>query len=190
MIEVKYNFKVSITEDVLRKIEVITSDFKEEFSGFLIGKINHSSIEINDIIFPKQTIGATSVDIDAKDVLELRKDKRWKDLLGMWHSHVSMGTFWSSGEGDESHIKFLSQEKECSLFIVSSFSLTISFILFSMKLLKEIMLDSTRECSSRYFFTIRCFSVFIFIFCTFNYFILQSCNRRWFSLFQVLFFLS
>lgn len=119
-IEVNIGFNVHIKESLLRKIEVIVSEFKSEIGGFLIGKIKDNSIEITDIIFPKQTVGATSVDIDAEDVIPLRKDPRWKDLLGFWHSHLSMGTFWSGQGGDESHIRFLSQDKDISVFIVSS----------------------------------------------------------------------
>ena len=43
-----------------------------------------------------------------------------------------------------------------SLSIVSEISLTISCILCSIKLLKEVILDSTKECSFRYFFTTKC----------------------------------
>ena len=120
-IDVVVNFNVKIKEDILRKIEVIVSEFPQELSGFLIGKFKDENIFIEDIIFPKQTVSGASVDIDAKDVIPLRNDPRWKKLLGLWHSHVSMGTFWSGGEGDESHIRFLSQDKPLSVFIVSSF---------------------------------------------------------------------
>jgi len=121
MIDVIVKFNVNIPDALIRKLEVIVSEFKSELGGFIIGKVNEDSIDINDIIFPNQTVGSTSVDIDAKDVLKLRNDSRWKDLLGFWHSHLTMGTFFSSGNnGDESHIRFLSQDKHLSVFIVSS----------------------------------------------------------------------
>ena len=122
-IQVKVNFSVNIKEPLLRKIEVIVSEFKSEIGGFIIGKVKGESIEITDIIFPKQIVSGSSVDIDPKDVLPLRNDPRWKDLLGFWHSHVNIGTFWSQGQdGDESHIRFLSQDKDISLFMVSSYN--------------------------------------------------------------------
>ena len=121
-VDVKINFKVKIKYDILSKIEVIVSGFHSELSGFLIGKVKDDLITIEDIIFPKQTVSGASVDIDAKDVIPLRNDPRWKNMLGLWHSHVSMGTFWSQGEGDESHIRFLSQDKDLTVFIVSSYN--------------------------------------------------------------------
>ena len=116
------DIKVKIEEKLLRKLEVIVSDFHLEVSGFLIGSFKDNNIILNDIIFPKQEVSGASVDIKPEDVLPLRNDKRWKDVIGLWHSHCNMQTFWSGGEGDESHIKFLSQAKNVTVFIVSSFN--------------------------------------------------------------------
>ena len=120
--KVTYKFKLTIKEEVLKKMEVITSEYHNELAGLLFGTISKDEININDIIFPPQVVGAGSVDIDEKDILKIRKDNpNWKNFIGLWHSHRSMGTFWSGGEGDESHIKFLSNGKDISVFIVSSF---------------------------------------------------------------------
>ena len=81
------DLKVRIAEKLLNKIEVITSDFNMEVSGFLIGKIKDDRIIIKDIIFPKQVVTGDSVDIEAKDILPLRNDPRWNNVLGLWHSH-------------------------------------------------------------------------------------------------------
>lgn len=116
------DLKVRIAEKLLNKIEVITSDFNMEVSGFLIGKIKDDRIIIKDIIFPKQVVTGDSVDIEAKDILPLRNDPRWNNVLGLWHSHCHMTPFFSGSEGDESHIKFISDAKDVSVFIVSAFN--------------------------------------------------------------------
>ncbi len=120
-IEVKFTFKVKIEDKVLKKMEVITSDYQNELAGFLFGSVSDGEIVIKDIVFPPQEVSPTSVDIEDKDVLKLRRNNpNWKNLLGMWHSHGNMTSFWSGGDGDESHIKFLSSDKDITVFIVSS----------------------------------------------------------------------
>ena len=118
----EYKLKVNIKEEVLDKIKTITYELKDEFAGFLFGEVKGGIITINDIQFPKQQVTGGSVDLDMPSVLEMRKNNpNWDKLLGLWHSHGNLSAFFSAGEGDESHIKFISNGKDLTLFIVTSY---------------------------------------------------------------------
>ena len=119
----KYELSLLIKEDVLEKIEQITRELKSEFGGLLFGFTQDNNIIIDDIKFPLQEVSSSSVDFDEKSILKIRKEsKDWDKFLGMWHSHNSMGAFFSQGfEADDSHIEFISNGKDITVFIVSSY---------------------------------------------------------------------
>ena len=125
---IKSDVRINIEKKILDKIEVIVEHFDKEFGGLLVGEVKDGDIVINNIIFPKQEVSGASVDIDSKDLIQTRKQYKdiWGNILGFWHSHLSMGTFWSGTRGnnncngDEQHIHIISHAKEFSVFIVSS----------------------------------------------------------------------
>jgi len=121
--EIEIDFEVTIEQDVLDQIEVITSEYENELGALLLGEITKEGVHVDGLIYPKQSVSKSAVDIEAKDYLKARKEneKDWKRVIGFWHSHNTMSSFWSSGDED-GHIKLMGSAKDLSVFIVSSYS--------------------------------------------------------------------
>lgn len=119
--DVEFDLNVTVDKKVMEKIEYVISEYNNELGGFMFGEVDGKNIKINDLKFPNQTVGASSVDIDMKDMVKFRgkNSKIWGKLIGFWHSHVKMGVFWSGTDMNE-HIKLLGEKKPISVFIVSS----------------------------------------------------------------------
>jgi len=97
-----------------------THNYKEEICGWLLGETNETGIHVEEIIFGDQTVTKGNVISDTKGLLKLRKDYGDKCLkiIGHWHSHNTMGAFWSST--DDEFISDFMLPRERAIFIVSS----------------------------------------------------------------------
>ena len=95
--EVKHNIQIQIKRDVDDKIRWLTANYKEEISAFLTGDIKDGKIIIDGLLFPHQDVTSGSVDTDAKSLIKLRKEygDECIRIIGHWHSHNTMGAFWS-----------------------------------------------------------------------------------------------
>lgn len=118
--EIKSNIKIEINKDLNEKLNWFTHNYDKEISGWLIGEITKERIYIEDIIFPHQDVSSASVDTDGKSLIKLRKEYGDKCLriIGHWHSHVRMGTFWSGD--DEEFMSRYGNPRAKTVFIVSS----------------------------------------------------------------------
>ena len=91
--------KIFINNKINEKIKYLTNNFDYEISGWLIGNISSkdNNIKINDIIFPHQKVGTSSVDTDDNSLIELRKEygNKCLEIIGHWHSHHKMGSSFS-----------------------------------------------------------------------------------------------
>jgi len=119
--DIEIDVKVYINKKLMNKLEIISTEFDKELGGLLLGKTTEEGILIESIIFPKQTVTGGSVDMDAKDLVEARKQfaKDWGRIIGYWHSHNTLGAFWSAGDEQE-HIRLMGKERDFCVFIVSS----------------------------------------------------------------------
>jgi len=72
---------------------------KGEIGGLLLGKLDgDGDVTIKDAILLKQLKTDTSFEIDDDALMDLTKNasaKRLKSIVGWWHSHHTMSTFWS-----------------------------------------------------------------------------------------------
>ena len=113
-------FKIEIEKEVEDRINWFTHNYKEEISGWLVGEMTPDLISVKEIIFPYQEVGGASVDTTPQALIKLRKEYGDKCLkiIGHWHSHNTMKSFWSSI--DDTFINEYMQQREKGLFIVSS----------------------------------------------------------------------
>ena len=102
------------------KIDWLSENYHKEIGGFILGEIKPEGIFMQDLIIPKQEVGTGSVDFDKKDLIEMREQNKEKcaKIIGEWHSHNSMGAFWSST--DDELIEQFCEGRDTSVFIVSS----------------------------------------------------------------------
>lgn len=102
------------------KIEWFSCNYDKEIAGWITGTIEGNSIILEDLLIPEQEADSGGVDMTGKQLVKLRKEygKKCESIIGEWHSHSSMGSFWSST--DEEFIKQFSEPREICIFIVSS----------------------------------------------------------------------
>lgn len=112
--------KVNITAALISKLNVLSSEYNIEVGGYLTGKIKEGQLWLDDLLIPDQRITSTSVEIDTKDQVSLfrKYGARCKDIVGHWHSHHSMGCFWSGT--DLTNMNNIMGYKDLYVFIVSS----------------------------------------------------------------------
>lgn len=110
---------IIIYKEVEEKINWFTHNYEEEISGWLIGEVKDGLIHIKEIIFPHQEVTGGTVDTTGGDLVRLRKEYGDKclEIIGHWHSHNTMPTFWSTT--DEEFMDEHSEQRPFSLFIVS-----------------------------------------------------------------------
>lgn len=112
--------KVNVSPNLWTKIDFITRNYNIEFGGYLVGEIRAKEIFLQDLLIPSQTVSGTHVDISHEAQLDLRKkygDKVFK-IIGHWHSHHSMGAFWSGT--DLNNMSNIMTSKKLFVFIVTS----------------------------------------------------------------------
>jgi len=102
------------------KIEWFSNNYDKEIAGWITGTIDGESIVLEDLLIPEQEADTGGIEINGKAVIKLRKEygKKCEKIIGEWHSHHSMGAFWSVT--DEEFIKQFSEPREICIFIVSS----------------------------------------------------------------------
>jgi proteasome lid subunit RPN8/RPN11 len=113
--------KIHFNPLLMKKIEYIVASFNLEIGGYLTGEIKEGEIYLDDLLIPNQKISVASVEITPQDQLELRqkyKDKVFK-ILGHFHSHNTMGAFWSGI--DENNMSTIMKTKNIFVFMVSSY---------------------------------------------------------------------
>jgi proteasome lid subunit RPN8/RPN11 len=120
------NVKLIMTKKLKDKLDYLSNYKPTEVGGFLTyekieqDKDGEVSVVLNDILIPPQEAKSTEVDIDGEGQVELRKefgDKCLK-IIGHFHSHNTMGCFFSST--DEDMMKSYSENKPFCIFIVGS----------------------------------------------------------------------
>ena len=119
-VKVTYGLVVTLQEKFKEKIDWISSHHDKEVNGFITGTIEKDSIILEDLLIPYQDADGGSCEVTGENIVKLRKEYKdqCKKIIGEWHSHHSMGTFWSSD--DEKVINDFSEPRETSVFIVSS----------------------------------------------------------------------
>ena len=119
------NIKLVLTKKLKDKLDYLSNYDETEVSGFL----TYSNIEqeedevkitLNDILIPPQKAEKCEVDVDGNGQVELRKEYGDKCLkiIGHFHSHRTMGCFFSST--DEDMMKSYSENKPFCIFVVGS----------------------------------------------------------------------
>jgi len=116
----KMNIKINITPLLLTKLNMLSSNYDVEIGGYITGEIKDGEIYLYNLLIPKQTISKASVEIDSQGQLDLRNryGDEVKKIVCHWHSHNSMGAFFSSI--DEEDMKNVMEYRDFFIFIVSS----------------------------------------------------------------------
>lgn len=119
------NIKLFLTQKLLDKLNYISLEYEKELGGLVTysqmeEKDGEVKIVLDDLLIPYQDVSSASVDTEAKDLIALRKEYKDKCLkiIGHWHSHNTMGSFFSGT--DEDMMKEFSENKNICIFIVSS----------------------------------------------------------------------
>jgi len=106
------------------KMKYLTFGTDEEVQAFIIGE-NKKYIYIEDLIVLEQEVSGASTEVDNKPIgkfineqVKNGKQDIVERIIGTFHSHVNMGTFWSSE--DEDNIVRLGNSIDCVVSIVSS----------------------------------------------------------------------
>jgi len=112
--------EVKIIKTVEDKINWLVNNYPEEISAWLVGEIKDDEILINELLFPYQDVSGGSVEVEGKNLVKLRQEygNKCKKIIGHWHSHNSMGSFFSAD--DEEFIEKYMNTKNIAVFIVSS----------------------------------------------------------------------
>jgi len=127
VMECKTNVELVMTKATKDKLDFLCTDYSEsEIGGFLTGdetidKDGNVTILIDDLLIPYQEAGTADVDVDGiEGQLKLRQEygDRCSKIIGHYHSHHSMGAFFSSTDKDM--MKQYSANKRFCIFIVSS----------------------------------------------------------------------
>lgn len=112
--------KVLISPTLLQKLNILSSDYDIEVGGYLTGEIKSDRIILKDLLIPDQMISRSSVVISGQDQLALRKKfgNKVTKIIGHWHSHHSLGCFWSTT--DETDMRNIMSFRKFFVWIVSS----------------------------------------------------------------------
>lgn len=119
--EVECNIEIVFTKKFKEMMDYFSLNYDKEIAGFIIGEIKDGKIRAEELIFPEQKADSGSVDFSGASLVKLRQTEGDKCLkiIGEWHSHNTMGCFWSSTDVKE-FIEPFSRTRDISLFIVSS----------------------------------------------------------------------
>lgn len=119
--EIEFDVNIVMKKTFKDKIDWLSSNYDKEIAGFIFGEIKEDGIYLEDLLIPEQEAGGGSVTLQGKELVKLRKEygDKCKKILGEWHSHNSMGAFWSSTDEDD-FIKPFAKPRKVTLFIVSS----------------------------------------------------------------------
>ncbi len=122
MVEIKvdYNIEIEVMHEVAERINWLTRNYDKEISAWLTGKTEKGKIIIDGLLFPKQEVSGASVDTDTSALIKLKKEygAKCKRIIGHWHSHNDMSSYWSATDND--FIKEFIEQRKFALFMVSS----------------------------------------------------------------------
>lgn len=114
---------VYIEPECLSKLDWVTTEFKEELQIWLGGEVDENGdIIIDDLLIPHHTGEMAHTDVKGKELAKMRKEygDRCKRIIGQFHSHNTMGCFWSVTD-DNMQKKFSSNSSSpFCVFIVGS----------------------------------------------------------------------
>lgn len=118
--EIETEPKIILRQSLKEKLDWFSWYYEQEIGGFLTGEIKDGVIILDDVLIPHQEANGGMVNIDGKGQIALRKEfgDKCERILGEWHSHHSLGCFWSGD--DEKVIEDFSKPRDTTLFIVSS----------------------------------------------------------------------
>lgn len=118
MVEVK--IPIIIKKSLKDKIDWLSTNYENEIGGWITGTIKNEGIVLDDLLIPEQEVGDASVDMNGKQIAKLRKEfgKKCERIIAEWHSHNTMGSFWSTI--DENLIEQVMKPRKIFMFIVSS----------------------------------------------------------------------
>lgn len=112
---------IRFSEKAYCKMKALTLGIDDEVMGFIIG----SGLEIEDIIVMEQEVSSGSVDIDAETIgkyltklIEDGKADLIPKIKGTFHSHNTMGLFWSIT--DDEQVNRLLTDMPYAISIVTS----------------------------------------------------------------------
>lgn len=113
---------VTIEKEVYDKIRAFTEQFgQREIGGWLTGSIEGSTVHVDGLLIPPQETSVGDVEIGDDDLIMMRREygaQVCARIIGHWHSHHTMGAFWSST--DEANMTQIMQPREKFLFIVTA----------------------------------------------------------------------
>jgi proteasome lid subunit RPN8/RPN11 len=119
--ENKIGLKIVMHRKARDKIDWLSINYDKEIGAFILGKVDKGIIRIEDILIPTQEADAGSVDITGKNLVKLKMEhpEECERIIGEWHSHHSMGHFYSSTDNEDFIGKWMAPRK-IGVFIVSS----------------------------------------------------------------------
>lgn len=114
------DLKIYLTEELKNKLDIISCYTESEVAGWLTGEVKEGKIILDDILIPKQDASSGDVELKPNGTVELRKEfkNRCSRILGHFHTHPRMGTFWSIT--DESNMDAIVAPRNFFIFIVGS----------------------------------------------------------------------
>jgi len=95
--------RINIAPVLLTKLNVLSSEYNVEISGYLTGEVKNNEIYLKDLLIPNQRIGFGYARISGEDQVALRNKfgDKVKEIIGHFHSHNSLGCFWSGTDEDD-----------------------------------------------------------------------------------------
>jgi len=116
---IKNVVEVNIPEEVWEKMRSFTANFEDEVAGWLTGSREGNVVNIEELFIPGQEVSRAQVDIDQSGMVpllnEIGTDKASK-IVCHFHSHNSMGSFWSGV--DEENMRKIMEPRGFFLFLV------------------------------------------------------------------------
>ena len=109
-----------ITAELKTKLDILTSNYVSEIGAYITGEVRNGEIFLQDILIPNQQLSRVSVEINPKDQIDLLKryGDKVKKIICHFHSHNSMGCFWSGT--DVNNMNQIMTYKDFFVFIVGS----------------------------------------------------------------------
>lgn len=104
-----------------KTISWLVNNYDKEVAGWIVGKIDKDGVYMEELLIPEQEVGGAHVDMSAGNIVKMRNEygvAKCKRIIGEWHSHNTMGAYWSSVDDDL--IKQLMNQREACVFVVSS----------------------------------------------------------------------
>lgn len=119
--DTKVKLQIVMSRKLKDKIDWLSTNYDKEIAGFIIGKIQGGSFRLEDLIVPHQEAGGGSVDIIGKNLVKMKIEhpEECERIIGEWHSHHSMGSFYSHTD-DKEFIDVWMAPRKVGIFIVSS----------------------------------------------------------------------